>query len=113
MRRCRARELLSLKGYRWVSTGRVVGYRVFTNLGASLAVVGLLAGMNTLMHGQGRSLDELLATFGPVTDVWSDTAVNTLCFMSVAVHTREENIDIPWRARSLRRAKPFPQVLQG
>ncbi len=37
----------------------------------------LLAGMHTLVHCQGRALDELLAAVGPVADMGTDTAVDT------------------------------------
>lgn len=54
------------------------GAAVAEGLGTRLAVVRLLASVNSLMHSQGRPLDELLSTVGPVTHMRSNTAVDAL-----------------------------------
>lgn len=41
--------------------------------------MGLLAGVDSLVNSQGRSLDELLVALGVVADMRPDTCVNTLC----------------------------------
>lgn len=51
---------------------------VAEGLCASLTVVRLLSGMHTLVHSQGRSLNELLSTLGPVANMGSNSAVNAL-----------------------------------
>lgn len=53
--------------------------RIKTYLSASFAHVRLLTGVDTLMDCQGRTLNELFATVGIITDVRADTAVNTFC----------------------------------
>jgi hypothetical protein len=50
-------------------------------------MVRLLACMDSLMHGQGRSLNKLLATTGPVADVRSNTTVDA--FWRVLVLSRD------------------------
>lgn len=50
-----------------------------TYLGAGLAMMRLLACVNSLMDSQGRSLDELFSTAGPVANVRSNTTVDALC----------------------------------
>ncbi len=45
-------------------------------LAASLAHVWFLSGMDSHMHSQGRSLNELFATARKVASVGSDTTVN-------------------------------------
>lgn len=41
--------------------------------------MGLLAGVDSLVNSQGRSLDELLVALGVVADMGPDTCVDTLC----------------------------------
>lgn len=48
-------------------------------LATALAHVRLLARVNTLMHRQGRTLDELLAAVGVVAHMGADAAVDTFC----------------------------------
>lgn len=52
---------------------------VTEGLSATLALVGFLAGMHTLVDGQGRSLDELFPTSRVIANVGTDSAVNALC----------------------------------
>lgn len=46
-------------------------------------MMGFLAGVHSLVNGQGRSLDELLVTLGIVTDMGSNTCVDTLYIMNM------------------------------
>ena len=48
-------------------------------LATSLAHMRLLAGMDSLMDSQGRTLDELLVTTRMITYMRSHTTVNTFC----------------------------------
>lgn len=48
-------------------------------LAASLTHVGLLASVNTLMNGQGRTLNELLAAVWVIANMRADAAVDTFC----------------------------------
>jgi hypothetical protein len=76
MRRWRANELESLKGcdvLEWKGTRDARR----TYLSTSLAHVGLLASVDTLMDGQGRALDELLPAVGVIAHVRTDPAVDT------------------------------------
>jgi hypothetical protein len=57
---------------------------VTEGLGTSFAMVRLLACVDSLMHSQGRSLNKLLATRGPVTDVGSNTTVNAFMTSKIA-----------------------------
>lgn len=47
-----------------------------TYLAASLTHVWLFSGMHSLMHSQGRALNELFAAAGVVTNVGPNTAMN-------------------------------------
>lgn len=47
-------------------------------LAATFAHVRLLAGVHTLMDGQGRPLDKLLAAVGVLADVRTNAAVDAL-----------------------------------
>ena len=48
-------------------------------LSTSLAHVRLFAGVDALVHSQGRALNELLAAVGVIAHVRTDTAVNAFC----------------------------------
>jgi len=74
MRRCRARELESLKGCTHdtlVSTRFLNTLLAYTTayLSAAFTLVRLLARVNSLMDRQSRPLDKLLAAVGKVADV--------------------------------------------
>lgn len=83
MRRWRASELESLKGCH-LCLRLAIGHcalllQIKTHLSTTLAHVRLLSGVDTLMYGQGRSLDELFTAIGIVTNVRSDSSVDALC----------------------------------
>lgn len=61
-----------------------------THLATSLAHVGLLAGVDTLVDSQCRALDELLATVGEVADMRPDTGVDALCCTSQYPNFRQD-----------------------
>lgn len=63
------------------------------------------------MDRQGRALDELFSTARPIAGMRSDASVNTFYIVSER-HCLNET-GLPCRARSLRRAKPFPHVEQA
>jgi hypothetical protein len=48
-------------------------------LGARLTMMRLLAGVHSLVNSKGRSLDELLVALGIVTDMRSDSCMDTFC----------------------------------
>lgn len=50
-------------------------------LSTVFAHVRLLSSVNTLMHSQGRPLDELLSTARVVANVWSNSCMYSLCLM--------------------------------
>lgn len=80
MRRWRAKELLSLKGYTgmldiFVFVGPV---SCQTNLATSFALVGLLAGVHPLVDCECRPLNKLFAAAGIVADVRSNTTMDAL-----------------------------------
>lgn len=80
MRRCRARELESLKG--WLSRSVFChGLSADRSLyfTTSFTHVGFFACVNSSMHSQCRPLYKLLLTARMLTHVRSDTAVNPLC----------------------------------
>lgn len=60
-----------------IKMSKSIGNRTY--LCASLAVVRLLSSVHSLVHCQGRPLDELLAAVGPVANMGTDTAVDALC----------------------------------
>jgi hypothetical protein len=78
MRRCRARELLSLKGCDASSVVTLIaqaeGYGLY--LAASLALMRLLARVHTLVNCESRSLNKLFPTTREIADVWPDTTVD-------------------------------------
>lgn len=57
---------------------------VTEGLGASLTVMRLLAGVDSLVNSQGRSLDELLVALGVVADMRPDACVDSLMTGKVA-----------------------------
>lgn len=57
---------------------------VTEGLSATLALVGFLAGMHTLVDGQGRSLDELFPTSRVIANVGTDSAVDALMARKIA-----------------------------
>jgi hypothetical protein len=69
----------------WVSgLGLVIKHKMLGNggrmyLSATLTHMGLLARVNTLMHGQSRALNKLFATVRILAYVRADTTVDTLC----------------------------------
>lgn len=60
------------------------GAAVAERLGTSLAMVRLLACMNTLVHSQSRPLNELLSTSRPVADMRTNTAVDAFMTSKIA-----------------------------
>jgi hypothetical protein len=78
MRRWRASELESLKGFAMLEMHASQKIRG-TYLATSLAHVRLLAGVDALVHGEGGALDELLAAVRVVAHVRADAAVDTFC----------------------------------
>lgn len=83
MRRCLASELESLKCCRVGFSNRPLGgFASETYLATLLAHVGLFSGVNTLVDGQGRALDEHLATVGIVAGMRPMTSVDALCLTS-------------------------------
>lgn len=68
--------------------------------------------MHTLVDSESRALDELLSAVLKVTHMRTDAAVNSLC-REVSGGATRCGSNIPWRARSLRLAKPLPHVLHG
>lgn len=79
MRRCRARELESLKGC-FSPRVRIVSSIYLcdaTYLATTLTHVRFFAGMNSSVHGQRRSLDELLLATRIIAHVRSDTTVDS------------------------------------
>lgn len=53
------------------------------HLATSFTLMGLLASMDPLVDGECRSLNKLLPTTWVVANMWSDTAVNTLCYTTL------------------------------
>jgi hypothetical protein len=76
----------------------VAGERAAVTKGlcASLAMVRLLACMDSLMDSQGRSLNKLLATAGPVADVRSNTAVDALMTSKIAASRKALSTGAAW-----------------
>lgn len=56
----------------------------------------LLASVNTLMNGQGRTLDELFAAIGVVADVRSDSSVNTFYVTVRILYCKESESHEQW-----------------
>ncbi len=96
---------------------RPLGGPVKIYLATSLALVRLLARVHAGMHGQSGALDELLSTSRIIAHVRTNTAVDTLWRRNGQSNSGRERSrtasDLPCRAKSLLRAKRFPQVLQG
>lgn len=59
--------------------------------------MGLLAGVDSLVNSQGRSLDELLVALGVVADMGPDTCVDTLCYEYVSHGLIEFSVSIAAR----------------
>jgi hypothetical protein len=83
-------------------------------LATSLAHMGLLASVHSLMDGQGRTLNELLVATRMITDVRSDTTVDSF-YRKISLSPSVPQVcrHLPCRARSLLRANPLPHVLHG
>lgn len=56
-------------------------------LGADFAAMGLLASVHSLVHGESRPLDELLAAGGMVANVRPVTAVDAFCYCQSGIGT--------------------------
>lgn len=64
---------------REIGNGQCSEFCSVTDLAASLALMGLLAGVDTLMNRQGRPLDELFVAAWEFTYVRTNTTVDTFC----------------------------------
>lgn len=88
-------------------------------LATPLALMRLLARVHTAMDGERGPLDELLSAAGKVAHVRTNARMNPLCSKKRHCQLAAPSLfdqgrrDEPWRARSLRLAKPLPQVEQG
>lgn len=69
---------------------------VAEGLGAGLTMVRLLACVDSLMHSQGRSLNELLATARPVADMRSNTTVDAFMPSKVAASRKALSTGAAW-----------------
>lgn len=71
--------------------------------------------MYTSVDGESRPLDEAFAATRVVADVRPGAAMDALCPDVSYEHTQRNSTrhGVPWRARSLRLAKGFEQVLHG
>lgn len=68
---------------------RATVFRLLTYLGASLTVMRFFSRVDTLVNGQGRSLDELLAASREIADVRSHAAVYPFFSLPPARNTQE------------------------
>lgn len=69
---------------------------VAEGLCASLAVVRLLSSVHSLMHGQGRPLDKLLAAVRPVANVRTDSAVDALVTSEITASRETLSTSTAW-----------------
>lgn len=60
-------------------------------LAASLALMGLLSRVHTLMDSKSRSLDKLFPAAGVIAHVRTNTAVNALCKIVSIFATRQKS----------------------
>ena len=79
MRRWRASELLSLKGCVSLLADCHGMAETSTYLAASLTLMGLFTGVDTLVDGESGALNELLPTALKVTHMGADAAMDSFC----------------------------------
>lgn len=89
-------------------------------LATSFTHVRLLAGMNPFMNRQSGSLNELFVATRIVAHVRPYAGMDPFCIRPLSAFLswpgQGDHVPwrpVPWRAKSLRRAKPLPQEAQG